>query len=270
MVHDADDLKNKAREKIDDAVDVVDRHVPVEVRPQVAILVPAVIGAFILALMTWAASEIYEAVTEKEGLSLLDQPVLDFMVANRQPWLDVAFGAFTQIGGTIGAPIIASVVVIWMSLRWHSWLPVTLMLAAAIGSVAVTVVGKNYIDRLRPPHEFAIAPFENSPSFPSGHSLNAVVLGGIIAYLLWRRFEGRLRARVLTVLVAVVYALAMGLSRVYLGHHWLTDVMTGWLLGTAWLALVITTHVVATSLHARRSDREALDVPRYPQDGNDN
>jgi membrane-associated phospholipid phosphatase len=44
------------------------------------------------------------------------------------------------------------------------------------------------------------------------------------------------------VIVAMIWALAMGLSRVFLGHHWLTDVIFAWLLGTAWLALVITSH----------------------------
>ncbi len=265
MAKDADEFKAKTQEAVDGALDRVDRHVPAEARPHVAIIVPAIIGSFILALMTWSASEIYEAVADRAGLSLLDQPVLDFMVAHRQPWLDTVFGVFTQIGGTIGSPIIALVVVVWLSLRWRSWLPVTLMLAAAMGSVAVTVVGKNYIDRVRPPHEFAIPPFESSPSFPSGHALNAVVVGGIVAYLLWRRLEGRRGARVVVVILAVLYAVAMGLSRVYLGHHWLTDVMTGWLLGAAWLALVITTHAVAVKILRRRGNSAALDAPEHPR-----
>ena len=264
MAHHGDELRDTTKEAVDGAIEVVDKRVPVEVRPHLAIIGPAIIGAFVLALMTWAASEIYEAVTERDGLSLLDQPVLDFMVAHRQPWLDAAFGVFTQIGGTIGSPIIATVVVVWLSLRWRSWLPVTLMLSAALGSLAVTIVGKNYIDRVRPPHEFAIPPFESSPSFPRGHSLNAVVVGGVVAYLIWRRLEGRRRARVLVVVLAVFYALAMGLSRVYLGHHWLTDVITGWMLGAAWLALVITTHLVAVRILRRRGDAAALDAPEHP------
>ena len=43
-------------------------------------------------------------------------------------------------------------------------------------------------------------------------------------------------------IVAIIWALAMGLSRVFMGHHWLTDVIFAWLLGAAWLALVITSH----------------------------
>jgi membrane-associated phospholipid phosphatase len=47
--------------------------------------------------------------------------------------------------------------------------------------------------------------------------------------------------------VATVLAIAMGLSRVYLGHHWLTDVLVGWTLGAAWLAVIITCHRLALS-----------------------
>ena len=63
----------------------------------------------------------------------------------------------------------------------------------------------------------------------------------MVAYLLVRRLRTQW-ARAAAVIVAIVWALAMGLSRVFLGHHWLTDVIFAWLLGAAWLALVITSH----------------------------
>lgn len=63
----------------------------------------------------------------------------------------------------------------------------------------------------------------------------------MIAYLLFSRLTTRV-ARVVTVTVAVLYSAAMGLSRVYLGHHWLTDVLAAWCIGLAWLAVVITCH----------------------------
>lgn len=257
MAEDVGKLKRRATEAVGDAIEVVDDNVPAPVKPHVAILLPVIIGAFVLGLLTWGASEIYEAVSEKDNLALLDQPVLDAMVAARTNWLDTVIGAYTQVGGPIASPIIALIVVVIMCVAWKSWLPATLMLAAAIGSLTVTVVGKDFIDRVRPPHELAIPPFESSPSFPSGHALNAVVVGGIIAYLLFRHFESR-GPRILVVVMAVLYAITMGASRVYLGHHWLTDVMTGWLLGAAWLAVVITTHVVVSRLFARRAEAKEL------------
>jgi membrane-associated phospholipid phosphatase len=105
----------------------------------------------------------------------------------------------------------------------------------------MTVAGKDLTGRTRPPLAAAVPPFEHSPSFPSGHTLNALVVAGIIAYLLLLRQHSR-RTRTLTITAAVVFALTVGASRFFLGHHWFTDVLAAWLLGLAWLATVITAH----------------------------
>lgn len=128
-----------------------------------------------------------------------------------------------------------------VALRRRSWTPVILIIAAAGGSLLMTVAGKDLIGRTRPPMAAAVPPFEHSPSFPSGHTLNALVIAGIVAYLLLLRQHSR-RTRILTVAVAVVFALTIGASRFFLGHHWFTDVLAAWFLGLAWLATVITAH----------------------------
>ena len=64
---------------------------------------------------------------------------------------------------------------------------------------------------------------------------------GLVDFLLVRRLRSQW-ARAATVILTAAWAIAMGLSRVVLGHHWLTDVSFAWLLGAAWLALLITSH----------------------------
>jgi undecaprenyl-diphosphatase len=140
-----------------------------------------------------------------------------------------------------------------LAVRRRSWTPVILVAAAAFGSLLMTIAGKEAIGRLRPPLEAAVPPFESSPSFPSGHSLNAIVIAGVVAYLLVLRRSHHRRAPVLTVVLAAAFALTMGLSRVYLGHHWLTDVIVAWTLGLAWLAVVITTHRLLLTVRSRRA-----------------
>lgn len=211
------------------------------VGPHTALLLIIAIGGGIAAALTAASAEVYESVVEADGVAALDRPALDLAVSLRQDWLNAFITGYTNIGGPIGMPILAVGVMVLLAARRRSWTPVILIPAAAFGSLLMTVAGKDAIGRLRPPIELAVPPYESSPSFPSGHSLNALVIAGIVAYLLVMR-QQRKRTRALTITLAVLFAVTMGLSRVYLGHHWLTDVLVAWTLGIAWLALVITAH----------------------------
>ena len=212
-----------------------------------ALVLTTVIGGAIVLGATVLSAEVYEAVVENDGLAALDEPVLEAAVNSRTPASEQWVTHFTDLGGTVGMPLIAAAIVITLAVRRRSWLPVVLMLIAAAGSVLITVLGKDLTARARPPVIYAVPPLETSPSFPSGHTLNATVVLGLSAYLvmLGRR---HLRSRILVASVVVVFVVAMGLSRVWLGHHWLTDVMAGWLVGLAWLAAVITGHRVKVTL----------------------
>jgi undecaprenyl-diphosphatase len=140
-------------------------------------------------------------------------------------------------------PLLATLLAVGLALLWRRRTPVVLMAIAAAGSLLMTAVGKTVVGRGRPPVALAVPPLETSPSFPSGHSLNAVVVAGLVAYLLVLRLHS-VAARVGVVAVAAAFSVAMGLSRVFLGHHWLTDVLVAWALGLGWLAVVVTGHRV--------------------------
>ena len=219
-----------------------------------ALVLTVLVGGGLVLGATLLAAQVYDEVVDSDGLAALDQPVLDAAVATRTPTLDVWVTRFTDLGGTIGMPVIALVVVTVLAVRRRSWLPVVLMGIAAAGSVLITVLGKDLAGRARPPLALAVPPLETSASFPSGHTLNATVVLGVSAYLV---MLGRkhVRSRVLVGSVVVVFVVAMGLSRVWLGHHWLTDVIAGWLVGLAWLGIVVTGHRVKVTLD--RAERES-------------
>jgi undecaprenyl-diphosphatase len=222
-----------------------------------ALVVTVLVGGGLVLGATVLAAEVYDEVVDREGLAALDRPVLDAAVTTRTPTSQEWVTRFTDLGGTIGMPVIAVLVVTILAVKRRSWLPVVLMGIAAAGSVLVTVLGKDLVGRARPPMALAVPPLETSPSFPSGHTLNATVVLGVSAYLvmLGRR---HLRSRLLVGSLVVVFVLAMGLSRVWLGHHWLTDVIAGWLVGLAWLAVVVTAHRVKVTLdRAQRSPERA-------------
>ncbi|MFK0008035.1 phosphatase PAP2 family protein [Paenarthrobacter sp. NPDC090520] len=209
--------------------------------PYAALVITLGIGLLVAIALAVAFGEVYESVVEADGVAGLDHPALDAAKSIRSPALDTITTAYTNVGGTVGMPILAVGIMLLLALRRKSWTPVILMLAAGLGSLLMTVLGKPLFGRTRPDLSDAIPPYEHSPSFPSGHSLNAIVIAGIVAYLVILRVK-TLRGRVTTIAIATVFSLTMGLSRVYLGHHWLTDVLAAWALGIAWLALVITAH----------------------------
>ena len=218
------------------------------------LVITAAVGAVLLAGFAVAGAEVYEAVTEGDGVAGLDRPVLDTAIGLRSAQVDRLLTGFTHLGGPTGMTIIASLITVLMVWRWRSRTPLLLMIMAVAGSLLITIVGKDVIGRNRPPLSDAVPPYESSPSFPSGHALNSTVIAGVVAYLLVRRLSSTL-ARVITVAAALAWAVSIGLSRVFLGHHWLTDVMFGWLVGLAWLSVVITAHRLYLTV---RRAREAL------------
>jgi undecaprenyl-diphosphatase len=223
-----------------------------------ALLLTLAVGALIALGLSFVASRVYDSVTESDGIAGLDQPILQTAIQARSPALDVIVTGYTDIAGPIGMPIIAVAAILVLSLRRRSWTPAILIASAGVGSLIMTIAGKDVIDRVRPPLAEAVPPYEYSASFPSGHTLNAVAVVGTIAYLLILR-QASTVARALTVAGAALFALTIGLSRVFLGHHWFTDVLAAWLLGAAWLALVITAHrLYITSRRSR--DPHAMEV----------
>jgi membrane-associated phospholipid phosphatase len=198
-----------------------------------------VVGFGIAGLMGLVAAEIYDAVSERDGVAGFDRPVLDWFIGVRTPRVDAAVTWFTDLGGSRIMPVLAVLAAVALTLTWRSWTPALIVAVAASGSLFMTTTGKAVVGRVRPPTADAVAPFENSFSFPSGHTLNTTVIAGIVAYLAAVRSTRR-AVKVTSALTAAVLALAMGLSRVYLGHHWLTDVLVAWALGISWLALLIT------------------------------
>jgi membrane-associated phospholipid phosphatase len=213
-------------------------------------------GMVVLVAATALAGAIYDAVTESDGVSLLDRPALDLAISIRSPALTRVAETLAFVGGQLGMTVLATVVTLFVAWRFRSWTSIVLMAVTAAGSLAMTLAGKAVVGRTRPPVLDALPPFETSPSFPSGHSLNAVAIAGVVAYVLLRR-QHRTWQRVLTGVGAVVFSVLMGLSRVYLGQHWLTDVLVAWALGVAWLAVVVMAHRIFLTLRRGREPRAA-------------
>lgn len=139
----------------------------------------------------------------------------------------------------VGAPVLAVTVVIALVMlvrrhdRFHAW-AVALVTG---GGLALSEILKLAFHRARP---LTAAEFMTHPtySFPSGHAMNSMITYGFLTFLLLARVRERARRIALT-LAAVIVIAAIGFSRVYLGVHFVTDVVGGWLAGAAWLIVGI-------------------------------
>jgi undecaprenyl-diphosphatase len=119
------------------------------------LVVAGVGGAAVIALASVSA-EIYDGVTEGEEIATLDRPVLDAMVQIRSPGLNEAVNAYTSLGGVVLMPLIVTVAAAALCGWWRSWTPAVIMGIGALGSVLMTVAGKELVGRLRPPQALAV------------------------------------------------------------------------------------------------------------------
>lgn len=160
-----------------------------------------------------------------------DQAALLWINQQDSPALDSFFVTITDLGGVLvlGAATLAILIYLLVKKQY----PQALLLAAGVGGVsALNVLLKTLFDRPRPDlWDWLIT--ETSFSFPSGHSAASFAFAFCIVLLLWNT-----KWRILTTILAGVYIVLIGTSRLYLGVHYPTDVLGGWLLAFTWVMLV--------------------------------
>lgn len=152
------------------------------------------------------------------------------------PSLTLLMLALTAIGSIKVFLTVASVACLGLYLRGRA--PMAYLLAGALaGALVLNETLKLHFHRARPVVPWSIGD-EPTFSFPSGHSLFAMVLYGMLA-ILTMRGEVSAGRRLLILLAAATFILGIGVSRVYLGMHYPTDVCAGYLTGALWLVAVL-------------------------------
>lgn len=140
----------------------------------------------------------------------------------------------TAMGGVVWLVLLTTFVIVFLLLSGH-WQIALFVLVSVGGGQIVSTLLKLGVDRPRPdlvPHLMQ----ETSNSFPSGHAMMSAVTYLTLGVLLARIMPQR-RLKVFFLVVAVLLTFMVGVSRVYLGVHWPTDVIAGWCIGAAWALL---------------------------------
>jgi undecaprenyl-diphosphatase len=174
-----------------------------------------------------------------------DEPILLALYSLRQPWLDAFFLFVSRSGDlVIVIPVLAMFVYLW---RRSERITAAIYVVSVIAFPLIGSAIKNQF--ARPRQEF-IPPLtvEHTYSFPSGHALTAVAVYGLAAVLLWQRGHRILAA------LSGIWVFMIGLSRVYLGAHYPSDVLASFAAGTIMLIIVL---IIDKRLNAWNDKRNA-------------
>ena len=162
--------------------------------------------------------------------STVDGAIHTWLVGHRWPPMTAIAVAVTDTATSpVVIPVIAMLcLVVCRGPVWRRLVPVVLLVVAIVSRTWTS----DLVARARPPANDWVSGAAGF-SFPSGHTTDATLAAGVAVVVLARRFPSRGR---LIVVMGVCYAVAVGFTRVYLGVHWPSDVVGGWLFATVWLA----------------------------------
>ena len=196
-----------------------------------------VAGFIVFASMTLTLWRISDVINKREPLTIADVQLSNWLHSRTLPWLTSAMFVVTSLGSSLIASCIAVVFGVYL-IRRRRFYWLAAFLSSVYGGMLLNRILKYVFQRPRPHFDDPLLSL-TSYSFPSGHTMTATVLFGVLAaYFLtttpdWRR-------RVVIVFVAGLLILLVGFSRMYLGVHYLSDVLGAMAEGLAWLALCLT------------------------------
>ena len=200
------------------------------------------------AFVVWAFAELADGVVEGESRRL-DRAALLWIHSHAPGWLDGPMRFVTAMGYYwVVIPLLAVTVLVFYRKGWK--LSAILLIVSTCGSILLTMVLKAIFERTRP-ELFDSGYTASFYSFPSGHATVAVGFYGTLTLILAYRLRGC--ARWLVVGVGASLVLLIGFSRLYLGVHYPTDVLAGFLAAPLWLVFVGTVYGVWLSIRGLRA-----------------
>lgn len=206
-------------------------------RARLRIATPGIIGAIVAGVCSLLYHELAEQLTLSPAVVDFDRVVSSSVQSWRSPALTLLFRGATLSADTLTMTtlILAVVAVLVWTCNHREALVVALVMATGTG---LGNIGKRITARPRPRASSAIIELPPSFAFPSGHSLAAILFWTLLVFVVMRVAKATW-ARALVVVGGMLMTLLVGMSRVYLGVHWPSDVLASWILGAGWLAFTL-------------------------------
>lgn len=194
------------------------------------------LSAFIIGLVSLIGFSYMAILISGEEILTFDQRVISFIQGLESPILTSIMKFFTFIGSfPVGVVLfLAGSHFLYRVFKFRTEL--FLFSTVIIGTPILNQILKHLFQRVRPDFNRLIE--IGGYSFPSGHAMGAFATYGILTFLLWRHIPNRL-GRTVLVIISSVFILMIGISRIYLGVHYPTDIIGGYFASGVWLTIAI-------------------------------
>jgi undecaprenyl-diphosphatase len=201
---------------------------------------PVLLAGLVIASGLWGFEELMEVARASTPHAFDTEILLAFRKAGQPdspigpPWLEGAMRDITSLGSASVLVLITTAVIVYLLMIRRPATALLIFVAVAGGQVLSSLL-KAGIDRPRPDLVSHLVN-ETSFSFPSGHAMLSAVTYLTLGSLAARFLHGR-TTKIFVLCLAVLTTVLVGISRVYLGVHWPSDVLAGWCAGFAWAML---------------------------------
>ncbi|WP_042463849.1 phosphatase PAP2 family protein [Neobacillus dielmonensis] len=192
--------------------------------------------AFAISVVCLICFSILSLQISENSLLSFDSKMISLIQGLETPWLTVIMKFFTFVGS---APIVILLCLICLYILYkllHHYTELILFVSVVLGSALLNQLLKQIFHRARPDLHRLVE--ISGYSFPSGHAMNAFTVYGILAFLLWKHQKTKWR-RVCLIVVSTAMILLIGMSRIYLGVHYPTDIIGGYLASGVWVTTAI-------------------------------
>ena len=171
-----------------------------------------------------------------EALATYDQQITDYVISYRSPKLTNYFIFVTHVGDIYGYLFVMISIILLSILVFKHWKYVVQITTVLLLSAVSNLILKRFIDRARPGIEHLVS--VETLSYPSGHAMSAMAFYGFVIFLVYR-FKMNLFLKIITIFILFVLIISIGISRIYLGVHFPSDIAGGFIAGFIWVIFCI-------------------------------
>lgn len=166
---------------------------------------------------------------------LIEISIINLFQSFQPSWLTSFMSFISSISSTVSYFFIVPIIAVFFYFK-HYKKEAFFSVFITLGNILNPII-KNIVNRARPTNDLVkVLEEKTTSSFPSGHAMGAIIFYGFLIYLVWKL---PFKHKKIITFILTIFILFVGISRIYLGTHWPTDVLAGYIIGIIWLMFVI-------------------------------